>query len=26
MKVALMRRFIPNHFYKDLYQRLQGLT
>ncbi|XP_038979001.1 LOW QUALITY PROTEIN: uncharacterized protein LOC120109324 [Phoenix dactylifera] len=26
MKAIMRRRFIPSHYYRDLYQRLQGLT
>jgi hypothetical protein len=26
MKVLTRRRFVPNHYYKDLYLKLQGLN
>ena len=26
MKVLMRRRFMPNHYYKDLYLKLQGLN
>jgi hypothetical protein len=26
LKALMRRRFVPNHFYRDLYQRLQNLT
>ncbi|RVX10156.1 Transposon Ty3-G Gag-Pol polyprotein [Vitis vinifera] len=26
MKATMMRRFVPSHYYKDLYQKLQSLT
>ncbi|GKV00606.1 hypothetical protein SLEP1_g13273 [Rubroshorea leprosula] len=26
MKAVMRKRFVPNHYYRDLYQRLQGLT
>jgi len=26
MKVLRMRRFVPNHYYRDLYLKLQGLN
>jgi len=26
MKVLMRRRFVPNHYYKDLYLKLQGLN
>ena len=26
MKAIMRRRFVPNHYYRELYQRLQGLT
>ena len=26
MKAVMRRRFVPSHYYRDLYQRLQGLT
>ncbi|GKV46464.1 hypothetical protein SLEP1_g53445 [Rubroshorea leprosula] len=26
MKVVMRKRFVPSHYYHDLYQRLQGLT
>ena len=26
MKVMMRKRFIPNHYYRDLYRKLQGLT
>ena len=26
MKVSMRRRFVPSHYYRDLYQKLQSLT
>ena len=26
MKVLMRRRFVPNHYYRDLYLKLQGLN
>jgi hypothetical protein len=26
MKILMRRRFVPNHYYKDLYLKLQGLN
>ena len=26
MKVLMKRRFVPNHYYRDLYLKLQGLN
>ena len=26
MKATIRRRFVPSHYYKDLYQKLQSLT
>jgi hypothetical protein len=26
MKVLMRRRFVPNHYYRDLYMKLQGLN
>jgi hypothetical protein len=26
IKVLMRRRFVPNHYYRDLYLKLQGLT
>jgi hypothetical protein len=26
MKVIMRRQFVPNHYYRDLYQKLQSLT
>ncbi|GKV21307.1 hypothetical protein SLEP1_g31300 [Rubroshorea leprosula] len=26
MKAVMRKRFVPSHYYRDLYQRLQGLT
>ena len=26
MKAIMMRRFVPSHYYRDLYQKLQSLT
>ena len=25
MKIVMRRRFVPSHYYRDLYQKLQGL-
>jgi hypothetical protein len=26
MKVLMRRRFVPNHYYRELYMKLQGLN
>jgi hypothetical protein len=26
MKVLMRRQFVPNHYYRDLYMKLQGLN